>query len=120
PQETNTTSNVIFTERHYHQLMESVFHWALTEIVSHLRHHTVLFVGLSMSDPNIRRLLDACRNSDIPPHWQIQKRHEIRDHEKFLVAQQIENRAEKWAAILDIQGKRKGSELLDVINDSLK
>src|SRR6266404_8130381 len=29
-----------------------------------------------------RSLLDACRNSDIPPHWQIQKRHEIRDHER--------------------------------------
>lgn len=81
---------VIFTERNYHELTETVFHWALTEIVTHLRHHTVLFIGLSMSDPNVRRLLDACRNSDIPPHWQLQRRHAIQDGERIQVAQDVE------------------------------
>jgi len=111
---------VIFTERHYHELMESVFHWSLTEIVNHLRHHTVLFLGLSMSDPNIRRLLDACRNSDIPSHWQVQKRHEIRDQERWDVAREIEARARRWAEVLKTEEQKKGEELLDVIDDSLK
>jgi len=114
------TEGVIFTERHYHELMESVFHWSLTEIVNHLRHHTVLFLGLSMSDPNIRRLLDACRNSDIPPHWQVQKRHEIRDHERCDVAREIEARARHWAEVLKTEEQKKTEDLLDVIDDSLK
>ena len=115
-----TESNVIFTERHYHQLMETMFHWALTEIVSHLRHHTVLFLGLSMSDPNIRRLLDACRNSEIPPHWQVQKRHEIRDHERLQVAQDVERRAREWGTILGNEYIKEPRELLDVIDATLR
>ena len=115
-----STTEVVFTERHYHALTETVFHWALTEIVSHLRHHTVLFIGLSMSDPSLRRLLDACRNADIPPHWHIQKRHEIRDHERHEVAQDIDRRARDWGELLDQSGTKKGHELLDVIDSALK
>jgi hypothetical protein len=55
--------NVIFTEPDYHKLTEAVFHWGLSEIVDCLRTNTVLFIGLSMSDPSLRRLLDATRPS---------------------------------------------------------
>jgi SIR2-like domain len=113
-------STVVFTERHYHQLTETVFHWALTEIVLHLRHHTVLFIGLSMSDPNLRRLLDACRNSDIPPHWQVQKRHEIHDHERLQVAQEVEHRAREWGKILGDEYIKEPRELLDVMDSTLQ
>ena len=89
--------DVVFTEPDYHRLTESVFHWGLSEIVDRLRKNTVLFVGLSMSDPSLRRLLDASRNSDIPPHWQIQKRHEIRDHEVLQVMAEVERRAREYA-----------------------
>jgi len=111
--------NVVFTERHYHELMETMFHWALTEIVTYLRHYTVLFIGLSMSDPNLRRLLDACRNSDIPPHWQVQKRHEIRDDERLEVAQKVERLAREWGQILGDERKNP-QELLDVIDSTLR
>jgi SIR2-like domain len=67
-------AEIAFTERDYHALTEGVFHWALTEIVWHLRHRTVLFIGLSMSDPNLRRLLDASLATGQPPHYQLQKR----------------------------------------------
>ena len=113
-------TKVIFTERHYHALTETVFHWALTEIVSHLRHHTVLFIGLSMSDPSLRRLLDACRNSDIPSHWQLQKRHEIRDHERFEAAQDIDRRARDWAQLLEARGTKGPHDLLDIIDSALR
>jgi hypothetical protein len=113
-------SKVIFTERNYHELMETVFHWALTEIVTHLRHHTVLFIGLSMSDPNIRRLLDACRNSDIPPHWQLQRRHAVPDGARNRVAQDVEERAREWGRILGDEHIKDPGELLEVINSTLK
>ena len=112
-------TRVIFTERHYHALTETIFHWALTEIVSHLQQHTVLFIGLSMSDPSLRRLLDACRNSDIPPHWQIQKRHAIRDRERGEAAQDIERRARDWGELLE-RPERKGPHLLDLIDSALR
>jgi hypothetical protein len=74
---------LVFTEDDYHQLSSSVFHWALTELVGHLRHHTALFLGLSMSDRNLRRLLDAAYvRGDIPVHWQVQRRHQISEEER--------------------------------------
>jgi hypothetical protein len=77
-----------------------MFHWSLSDVVDRLRKCTVLFVGLSMSDPSLRRLLDASRNSDIPPHGQIQKRHEIRDHEVQQVMTEVERRARDYAMLL--------------------
>jgi hypothetical protein len=111
---------IVFTERHYHALTETVFHWALTEIVSQLRHNTVLFVGLSMSDPSLRRLLDACRNTDIPPHWQLQKRHEIRDHERLEVAQEIDRRARDWGELLERPEQKGSHDLLTIIDSALR
>jgi hypothetical protein len=95
--------DVVFTEPDYHRLTESVFHWSLSFIVERLRKNTVLFIGLSMSDPNLRRLLDASRNSDIPPHWQIQKRHEIHDHQVLEVMRDVESRAREYAMVLGRQ-----------------
>jgi hypothetical protein len=98
--EANGSSEIIFTEPDYHRLTESMFHWGLSEVVDRLRKSTVLFVGLSMSDPSLRRLLDASRNSPIPPHWQVQKRHDIRDHEVMEVMGDVDRRARNYANLL--------------------
>ncbi len=92
--------NVVFTEPDYHKLTEAVFHWGLSEIVDRLRKNTVLFIGLSMSDPSLRRLLDAARNSEIPPHWQIQRRHSIQDNEMLAAMTEVDRRARNYAALL--------------------
>jgi hypothetical protein len=92
--------NVVFTEPDYHRLTEAVFHWALSEIVERLRKNTVLFIGLSMSDPNLRRLLDASRNADIPSHYQLQRRHEIRAEDMPAVMADVERRARDQARLL--------------------
>lgn len=92
--------DIVFTEPDYHRLTESVFHWGLSEVVERLRKSTVLFVGLSMTDPSLRRLLDASRNSDIPPHWQIQKRHQVHQHDVPQVMTEVERRARLYAADL--------------------
>jgi SIR2-like protein len=114
--------DIIFTEPDYHRLTESVFHWSLSDIVDLLRKKTVLFVGLSMSDPSLRRLLDASRNSDIPPHWQIQKRHEVRDHEVLQVMTEVERRARGYAALLGkgFDEQKKPFQLEDSINAALR
>lgn len=53
---------IVFAEDEYHELTYDMFHWALVELVHFLRGATVLFVGCSMTDPNVRRLLEATRN----------------------------------------------------------
>jgi hypothetical protein len=114
--------DIIFTEPDYHRLTESVFHWSLSDVVDRLRKRTVLFVGLSMTDPSLRRLLDASRNSDIPPHWQIQKRHEIRDHEVLQVMTDVERRARDYAALLGsgFDEQKKPPELEESIHAALR
>lgn len=94
--------DVVFTEDDYHRLTETAFHWSLSEIVERLRKSTVLFVGLSMSDPNLRRLLDASKNDARPRHWQIQKRHAIRPDQRAAVRAQITTRATAAARILGL------------------
>ena len=114
--------DIVFTEPDYHRLTESVFHWGLADIVDRLRKNTVLFVGLSMSDPSLRRLLDASRNSDIPPHWQIQKRHEIRDHEISQVMAEVERRAQEYAALLGsgVGDEKRPDQLEESIHAALR
>jgi hypothetical protein len=110
----------VFTEDDYHKLTETVFHWGLSEIVSELRHSTVLFIGLSMSDPSLRRLLDATRNSEIPPHWQVQLRHQVHDHEQLAAINDIANRARQWGEILGYTEQKDPPQLAQALNDVLR
>lgn len=96
--------DLVFTEDDYHGLTTSVFHWALTAIVNYLRHNTVLFIGLSMLDPNLRRLLDASYvHGDRPAHWQIQRRHKIPPGEKRNVLRDIRDRARRFRKEMGIE-----------------
>lgn len=113
--------HLVFTEDDYHKLTETVFHWGLSEIVSELRHSTVLFIGLSMSDPSLRRLLDASHNSgERPPHWQVQLRHQVHDHEQVAAEIDIANRARQWGEILGYDEKKDSPELSDALNAVLR
>lgn len=106
-----TRDNIVFTEPDYHRLTESIFHWGLSEIVESLRKSTVLFIGLSMSDPSLRRLLDASRNSKIPPHWQIQRRHAVPAADMPLVIADVERRATESSRIFpDTEDERRQPE----------
>lgn len=57
---------LVLTESDFHLMTESVVNWASGEIASYLRNYTVLFIGLSLADPNLRRLLDATRRPAAP------------------------------------------------------
>ena len=75
-----------------------------------------------MSDPSLRRLLDASRNSDIPPHWQIQKRHEVRDQEVLTAMAEVERRAQRYAALLGrgFDEQKRPADLEDSIHAALR
>lgn len=108
--------NLVFTEDDYHDLTTAVFHWALTSIVSYLRHSTVLFIGLSMLDPNLRRLLDAAYvHGDVPAHWQVQKRHKIAEDHMPEVLEDIEHRAQRYGADLRVDAPKDVPQLEEAV-----
>lgn len=111
---------VVFNETDYHDLTESVFHWGLSEIISSLRHSTVLCIGLSMSDPSLRRLLDAARNSKIPAHWQIQKRHSVGDSDMDRVMADVEARARRHARHMDSRPQKSSPAIDKAIQAALR
>lgn len=108
--------DLVFTEDDYHGLTTSVFHWALTAIVNYLRHNTVLFIGLSMLDPNLRRLLDASYvYGDIPAHWQLQKRHKIPRGEARNVLRDIRDRARRFRKEMGIEPPQDVPDLQEAV-----
>lgn len=53
---------IVFSEDDYHNLYSDPYSWANIAQLSLLAGYSVLFVGLSMQDPNLRRLIDVSRS----------------------------------------------------------
>lgn len=51
-------STPVFSEDDYHIIYSESYHWSNVEQLHALDRNTCFFVGLSMTDPNLRRLLD--------------------------------------------------------------
>ena len=73
--------NVVLTEDEYHSLYNDVFHWANIEQLHALAQTTCFFIGLSMTDPNLRRLLDVAneRGTQTPTHYAFLRRSEYQE-----------------------------------------
>lgn len=117
----------VFTEDDYHRLTYSMFNWSLAEITSYLRSHTVLFIGLSMSDPNLRRLLDATHipNGDAdaefkPEHFLIRKEYALAEQERGEAMHEVELRARRRAKSLGRDEVKPPDSLSDAITVMLK
>jgi hypothetical protein len=70
-------TELVFGEDEYHRLSFDSVHWAQVEMLSTFRNCTVLFMGLSMSDPNLRRLLDATRIDGVRAHFLLRMRYTL-------------------------------------------
>lgn len=57
----NFSSRIILSEDDYHNLYSIPYAWSNIVQISLLMNYSVLFVGLSLRDPNTRRLLDVCK-----------------------------------------------------------
>jgi len=76
-----TESLLVFSEEGYHKLMLEPYNWANIVQLSSFMNNTCLFIGLSMTDPNLRRLLDVAAQKDadgICRHYAIMKRMKIK------------------------------------------
>ncbi|SDF86862.1 SIR2-like domain-containing protein [Paenibacillus sp. cl6col] len=69
-----TKSLLVFSEEGYHSLMLDPYSWSNLIQLNYLRENTCLFIGLSLTDPNLRRLLDIAsrkQESNICKHYAI-------------------------------------------------
>lgn len=62
PQNRLIDSTPVLGEQEYHQLYKEAYHWSNVIQLYALSRSTCFFIGLSMTDPNLRRLLDISRN----------------------------------------------------------
>ncbi|WP_298735630.1 SIR2 family protein [uncultured Chitinophaga sp.] len=68
-------STLVFSEEGYHQIYTEAYHWSNLVQLTNLRENNCLMIGLSMTDPNLRRLLDiSARNLDRPKHFAFMRR----------------------------------------------
>lgn len=73
-------STFVFSEEGYHKIYSDPYHWSNLVQLNSLRDNTCLMIGLSMTDPNLRRLLDiSARNSEEMKHYAFFKRIRLDD-----------------------------------------
>ncbi len=92
PQEKENYDNLaksllVFSEEGYHKLMLEPYNWANISQLNYMINNTCLFIGLSMTDPNMRRLLEVAaqkrtENDGECQHYAIMKRFKIKDVDK--------------------------------------
>lgn len=79
-----TKSLLVFSEEGYHKLLLDPYNWANITQLNYLINNSCVFIGLSMTDPNLRRLLEIAAQKQIDgdvscKHYAIIKRIEIDD-----------------------------------------
>ena len=73
--EINSRVELIFSEEDYHRVYRDAYCWSNLAQLNFLRERTCLFIGCSLTDPNLRRLLDvATRNNEKPRHYAFLRR----------------------------------------------
>lgn len=75
--ESKNKNKIVFSEEEYHVIYNDPYNWSNIVQINTFRDNICLFVGCSMTDPNIRRLLDAAKSSN-NFHYAIMKRKEIK------------------------------------------
>ena len=59
--ESGQPEDIVLTEDDYHQVYSEVFDWSNVEQLHALTRCTCFFIGLSLNDPNLRRLLEIAQ-----------------------------------------------------------
>ena len=72
-QEVINAKKIVLSEDDYNEMYSSPYAWANLVQVSLLMNYTCLFVGVSFTDPNLRRLLDTVRTTCTHGHYAIMR-----------------------------------------------
>lgn len=83
---------IVFKEREYHSLYRDPYHWSNHVQLQFLREHTCVFIGLSMTDPNLRRLLRISSEKHLDSkHYAHFKWRKAKDFIKSSVPNMVRN-----------------------------
>ncbi len=82
--DSDVQSTPVLSEEDYHAIYRESYHWSNVEQLHALDRNTCFFIGLSMTDPNLRRLLDVShKDSDREVrHFAFLKREKLYAYEK--------------------------------------
>lgn len=87
PNTVKLPEDIVLTEESYHKIYQEPFHWSNIVQLNALNHTVCFFIGLSMSDPNLRRLLDISmknrtsgndNNNPLPQHYVFLRRQNLK------------------------------------------
>jgi SIR2-like domain len=56
--------SIVFSETAYHQTYSEPYSWANLTQINKLTNYTCIFIGISLNDPNMRRLLDVAKKTN--------------------------------------------------------
>lgn len=75
-------TTMVFSEEGYHHIYGEAYHWSNLVQLSNLKDTSCLLIGLSLTDPNLRRLLEiSAKSLERPKHFAFMRR---LSEEKFL------------------------------------
>ncbi len=67
--------DLVFSEEEYHHVYNNPYSWSNLTQINSFRDKTCVFIGSSLTDPNLRRLLDiSSRKGETPRHFAFLKR----------------------------------------------
>lgn len=108
------SSTLVFSEEGYHHIYTNAYHWSNLVQLNCLRENNCLMIGLSMTDPNLRRLMDiSARSLEQNKHFAFMKRLAIND---FCYDT---TESGKKAAIRNIDGAQKFLDTHHALNEAL-
>lgn len=74
----NQELDLVFSEEEYHHVYNKPYSWSNLVQINSFRDKTCVFIGSSLSDPNLRRLLDiSSRKGENPRHFAFMARPSI-------------------------------------------
>lgn len=108
---------LVFSEEGYHDLILDPYHWANLVQLNFLKEYTCLFIGTSMTDPNVRRLLEISkRKSSENKHYVIFERQSFNkikhDHKESVNTNNIDLFAEVHQAMKEEELSELGLNII--------
>jgi hypothetical protein len=104
-------TTLVFSEEGYHHIYSNPYHWSNLIQLYNLKENNCLMIGLSMTDPNLRRLLDISgKNSEFSRHYVFMNRLSI-DSFVYEKSEEIDDQGNK---VKKIKQKIKNIESAEI------